>query len=54
MASVNTILFRRSATLNMFHKLDSTVGSPLGRCQPNEADSAVPGTPVWFAGASQT
>jgi hypothetical protein len=38
----------------MFHKLDSTVGSPLGRCQPSAAGSAVPGTPVWFVGTSRT
>src|SRR5918995_3742871 len=29
MTSVNTILFRRSATLNMFRRLDSTVVLPL-------------------------
>src|SRR4029450_4383135 len=30
-ANVNRILFRRSVTLNMFHKLDNTSLSPLQR-----------------------
>ena len=40
-ASVNRILFRRSATLNMFRKLDSTAISPLQARHPAGRKAAV-------------
>src|SRR4029450_11880937 len=44
-ASVNRILFRRSATLNMFRRLESTI-VPLGRLRSGAGASGDLSTPV--------